>query len=273
MALPFPDIDPVAFSVGPFDIRWYALAYMAGFLLGWQYCLRLAGRYGESVRPNKVDVDDFLPWAVLGVILGGRLGYVLFYQSGVYLEQPLEIFKIWHGGMSFHGGMCGVIAAIVAYSLVRKISMLRFGDLLACVAPIGLFFGRLANFVNGELYGRVADVPWAVEFPRGGGLPRHPSQLYEALLEGLVLFIVLFVLARMERVRNRDGLLAGVFLLGYGVFRSFAELFREPDEYLGFFLGAITMGQVLSLPMILAGLGLVAYALKSGGANGVSKAA
>lgn len=259
MALEFPDIDPVAFALGPFEVRWYALAYMAGLLLGWQYCMKLAGLDVDK-RPQAEDFDDFLAWAILGVILGGRLGYVLFYQPGYFLSEPLAIIQIWKGGMSFHGGALGVIGAMALYCRVRGIHFLRFADLLVCAVPIGLFFGRIANFINGELYGREASVPWAVRFPAGDYVPRHPSQIYEALLEGLVLFAVLAALVRMQAVRDKPGVLGGVFLMGYGIARAIVEFFREPDAHLGLIGGFISMGQILSLPMVLAGLGLCLFA-------------
>ncbi|ANK81870.1 MAG: prolipoprotein diacylglyceryl transferase [Rhizobiales bacterium NRL2] len=258
LGIPFPNIDPVAFEVGPLAIRWYALAYIAGILFGWRYCLRLARR--DTIRPNAHDFDDFVVWAVLGIILGGRIGYVVFYNAAYYLENPLDALMVWHGGMSFHGGLLGVLVAITVFSWRRGFSPLAMGDLVAAAAPIGLFFGRVANFVNGELFGRVADVPWAVIFPHGGDLPRHPSQLYEAFLEGLVLFAVLAILARRPGMRARTGFLTGVFLVGYGLARTFVELFREPDAQLGFILGPITMGQVLSAPMVLLGLYLMVRA-------------
>ncbi|MCD8563285.1 MAG: prolipoprotein diacylglyceryl transferase [Alphaproteobacteria bacterium] len=261
MAFDFPHIDPVAMAVGPVEIRWYALAYMAGFILGWQYCLYLAGLQKEGQRPFKTDIDDFLPWAVLGVILGGRIGYIFFYQPELYWDDPVEAFKLWHGGMAFHGGILGVILATFIFCRVQKIPFLRLTDMLACVTPIGLFFGRIANFINGELFGRPTGVWWAVNFPRAGELPRHPSQLYEAGLEGLVLFLILLVLSRFEAVRKRAGILSGVFLLGYGAFRFFVEFFREPDIQVGFIFEYFTLGQMFCVPMILAGLTLVVYAL------------
>ena len=231
-------------------------------MLGWRYCLWLAKANPAAPRP--IDYDDFLTWAVLGVILGGRTGYVLFYQFDYYLTDPTQIVMLWHGGMSFHGGFLGIIAAVLLFSRARGFSPLAFGDLLAAAAPIGLFFGRLANFINGELFGRVADVPWAMVFPRGGPLPRHPSQLYEATLEGLALFIVIGLLARMPAVRSRPGTLVGVFFIGYGLARSCVEFFREPDAQLGFLFAGATMGQLLSLPMILIGIGFVLYARRKG---------
>lgn len=262
LALAFPAIDPVAVEFGPIVIRWYALAYLAGFVLGWRYCLRLAR--STPGRPSAEDFDDFLTWAVVGVILGGRIGYVLFYNLPFYLENPLDALKVWHGGMSFHGGMMGVVVAILLFSWKRGFSALAFGDLIAAAAPIGLFFGRIANFINGELYGRAApDVPWAVVFPRDPlQLPRHPSQLYESVLEGAVLFIVLAIAVRMPAVRQRPGLTAGLFFIGYGLSRIIAEFFREPDAQLGFLFAGATMGQLLSVPMVLFGVALALYAAR-----------
>ncbi len=262
MSLSFPDIDPVAIAIGPLQIRWYALAYLSGILLGWVYALRIAQK-DAGQRPNRTDIDDFIPFAVLGVILGGRLGYILFYQLGSYLEHPADIFKLWQGGMSFHGGALGVIVALIIYSLVRKIPLLRLSDLACASVPIGLFFGRIANFVNGELYGRVTSAPWGIVFPGGGPDPRHPSQLYEAVLEGIVLFCVLGVLIHQKSIRNRPGIVSGLFLIGYGLARMTVELFREPDWYLGFIFAQFTMGQLLCVPMIVFGAGVIAYALKA----------
>ena len=264
MAIQFPNFDPVAIAVGPLQIRWYALAYLTGILLGWAYAIYIAQKdTAKGGRPNRDDIDDFLPYTVHGVILGGRLGYVLFYQLSYFLAHPGEIFQVWHGGMSFHGGAVGVIVAVISYSLVKKIPMLRLGDLAALCCTIGLFFGRIANFINGELYGRVTDVSWAMVFPGGGEEPRHPSQLYEAALEGVVLFTILSILAHKAWVRERPGIIAGTFLIGYGLSRMFVELFREPDWYLGFVVGQATMGQLLCIPMILAGLGFIINALRT----------
>lgn len=259
-AIAFPIIDPVAISIGPFAIRWYALAYIAGLMLGWRYCRRIAAK-GGPVTPEAF--DDFLTWATLGVILGGRFGYVLFYKPDYYIAHPLEIFAVWQGGMSYHGGMIGVLAAIWLYARRHALPFLALGDLVAAATPIGLFFGRLANFINGELYGRASDVPWAMAFPNGGPQPRHPSQLYEAALEGLVLFIILAVLASKPEIRARHGLIGGVFLAGYGIARIISEAFREPDSFLGFFALGTTMGQWLSLPMVVAGLVLILRARRA----------
>lgn len=258
LAIPFPSIDPVLIEIGPFAIRWYALAYIAGLLLGWQLLRRLVARPGWLMTGEQV--DDLLFYATLGVVLGGRLGFVLFYHPGYFLTHPLEIFAVWQGGMSFHGGLLGVIAAIILFARRHGLPALEIGDAVAVVTPIGLFFGRIANFINGELWGRVSDVPWAMVFPGAGPLPRHPSQLYEAFLEGLVLFAVMLWLARRARRPAERGLISGAFLVGYGIARSTAEFFREPDAHLGLLFGGITMGQLLSLPMIAAGVWLIARA-------------
>ena len=254
--IPFPAIDPVLVEFGPFVIRWYALAYITGILLGWRYMLSLAAR--QTGGPNARDIDDVVVWATLGTVLGGRLGYVLFYKPAYFLANPEAVLFVWQGGMSFHGGLLGVLAAVTLFARRRGIGLPGLADLVACAAPIGLFLGRLANFINGELWGRPSDVPWAMVFPRGGPLPRHPSQLYEAALEGMVLFVGLWALWRFTKVRERPGFLFGAFLAGYGVSRLIVELFRQPDAHLGFILAGATMGQLLSLPMIAAGLWLMA---------------
>ena len=261
MAIPFPEIDPVAFSVGPLAVRWYALAYLAGFIGGWQYCLYLCG-LNPNHRPNRDDIDNFLPYAILGVILGGRIGYVLFYQFDVYANSPLDIFKVWEGGMAFHGGALGVIIALLIFSWVNKIQLLRLSDIVCACVPIGVFFGRLANFVNGELFGRPTGQPWGVIFPFGGPEPRHPSQLYEALLEGALLFAILLLLYKNSKVRQHPGVVTGAFLVGYASFRMGVEQFREPDAHLGFIIGEISMGQILSTPMLLLGLFIIGYAMR-----------
>ncbi len=254
MALSFPDLDPVAVRLGPFAIRWYALAYIAGLVAGWRYTRWLVSKPPNAMRPEQV--DDFLVWATLGVVLGGRLGYVLFYKPLYYFSQPLEIFALWRGGMSFHGGALGVIVAIIVFSRRNRLDLLAVGDTICTVVPLGLFFGRIANFVNGELFGRPApdDLPWAVIFPGGGPVPRHPSQLYEAGLEGLVLFIVLHLLWRNEGLRLRGGFLSGAFLAGYGLARIIGEFFRQPDAHLGYLWGGATMGQLLSIPLVIVGV-------------------
>ena len=250
-----PDIDPVAFSVGKLAIRWYALSYVAGIFLGWWY---LGHIDKEPKIFSQKAYDDFIMWAVLGVIVGGRLGYVLFYGLEHFLEHPLDIFAVWNGGMSFHGGVLGSILAMYLMSCIYKINFLKMTDLVACVTPIGLFFGRIANFINGELYGRVTDVSWAVVFNTDKyRYPRHPSQLYEAFLEGIVLLVILAVLVRKDSIRARSGMLSGVFMAGYALFRFTAEFFREPDIHIGFILESVTMGQILSIPMFMLGIWLI----------------
>jgi phosphatidylglycerol---prolipoprotein diacylglyceryl transferase len=259
LAIPFPAIDPVAVSLGPFAIRWYALAYIVGLLIGWRYCLMLAG--GPSRLVGRRDVDDFLVWATLGVVLGGRIGYVLFYQPGYYLHHPIEALYVWHGGMSFHGGALGVTIAIILFTRARRIPLFAFSDIIVEAIPIGLFFGRIANFINGELYGRPSQVAWAMIFPNGGPVPRHPSQLYEAFCEGVVVFLVLFAAERLS-ARQRPGVVTGLFLAGYAVARMSGELFREPDAQLGFLIFGTTMGQLLSIPLLIAGLLIIAWAAR-----------
>ena len=254
--IPFPSFDPVLVSIGPFAIRWYALAYICGILLGWLYARAIIAneRYWGGPAPMTVlDYDDFILWVTLGIILGGRAGYVLFYNLPHFLENPLEILQVWKGGMSFHGGFLGCVVAVIWFAHHRGVPTLSLGDVTCAVAPIGLFFGRLANFINGELWGRTADVPWAMVFLGAGPLPRHPSQIYEAILEGLVLFVVLALFVRFGALK-RPGLILGAFALFYGLARSLSEFFREPDAQLGFLWGGLTMGMLLSLPMILGGV-------------------
>jgi phosphatidylglycerol:prolipoprotein diacylglycerol transferase len=278
----FPQFDPVLVQVGPLAIRWYALAYITSLLIGWRL-VRWLVRMPPAVA-DELQVDDFLTWATLGVVLGGRLGYVLFYQPQVYLAHPALILAVWEGGMSFHGGMLGVAVAIIVFCRRQAIPLLGFADRISVVAPIGLGLGRIANFINGELWGRPAPLwwPWAMVFPSAhpaaqpsiqayealqrtvcAGLapaqcvPRYPSEIYEALLEGAVLFAVMFVLSRRERLRERFGLLTGIFLAGYAIARIIGECFREPDAFLGFLPLGTTMGQVLSIPMLLLGVWLI----------------
>jgi phosphatidylglycerol:prolipoprotein diacylglycerol transferase len=264
LVLPFPAFKPVLIEIGPFAIRWYALAYIAGILIGWLYArliIRSERLWGGQAPFTTADFDDFILWVTLGIILGGRTGYVLFYNPLHFAAHPAEIIQLWKGGMSFHGGFAGCVAAVMLFARRRGISMLSLGDVTCAVGPIGLLLGRLANFVNGELWGRPSDVPWAMVFP--GDVtqqPRHPSQLYEAGLEGLLLLTVLAIVIRAGGLR-RPGLVIGTFALCYGLARSFGELFREPDPQLGFLWGGLTMGMLLSVPMILAGLAFIRYAL------------
>ena len=256
--MPFPNFDPVLLQIGPIAIRWYALAYVAGILLGWRYAAalvtnpRLWERRGPIATADQI--GDLVVWITLGVIVGGRLGHVFFYTPELVWRDPLEILMVWHGGMSFHGGLIGVILAIVLFARGARIDVLRLLDVVAAVQPIGQFFGRVANFINGELWGRPTHVPWGIVFPGAGPEPRHPSQLYEALLEGLVLFLVLRWATHGAKLLNRRGVVAGMFAVGYGLARISLETVREPDAYLPHFPFGLTMGMMLSGPMVLIGL-------------------
>jgi phosphatidylglycerol:prolipoprotein diacylglycerol transferase len=262
--IPFPAINPVLISIGPFAVRWYALAYIVGIIAGWFYARAIISSpklWGGPAPLTVTDFDDFVIWITLGIILGGRIGYVLFYNFAHFAANPIEIPQLWNGGMSFHGGVIGCTVAIVLFALRRHIAILSLADVTAAVAPIGLFLGRIANFINGELWGRPSDVPWAMVFPHGGPVPRHPSQLYEATLEGVVLFIVVAYLVRSGAFK-RPGVVTGVFVLGYGAARIACEFFREPDVQLGFLWGGLTMGMLLCIPLMLAGIAILAVALK-----------
>jgi phosphatidylglycerol:prolipoprotein diacylglycerol transferase len=259
--LPFPAIDPVLIEIGPFAIRWYALAYIAGIFIGWWYAKRLVANaklWSPSLAPMKpVDIDDVVIWASLGIILGGRIGYVLFYDLKLFASDPLQIFAVWNGGMSFHGGFLGTILAMVLFARSRGIPAWCLIDVIAAAVPFGLFFGRLANFINGELFGRASDAPWAMVFPMGGDIPRHPSQLYEAGLEGIVFFLVLRLFTHGYKRLRYPSFISGVFCIGYGMARVFVEFFREPDIQIGYLAGGLTMGMMLSLPMIAYGIYLI----------------
>ncbi|MES2677892.1 MAG: prolipoprotein diacylglyceryl transferase [Pseudomonadota bacterium] len=245
------NIDPNIFSIGSIAIRWYSLAYILGILFTW-FLLK----FFNNKKPimSKEAWDDWMFWAVLGIIAGGRLGYVLFYNFSFYLQHPLQILAVWHGGMSFHGGLFGAIISMFFFCKKYKINFWELTDILAIATPIGLLFGRIANFINMELYGRVTGSNFGVIFPNAGQLPRHPSQLYEAALEGLLLFIILFCLAKFTKIKDRPGILSGLFLMLYGCARIFVEQFREPDGQIGFLFEKVTMGQILSLPLIFIGL-------------------
>ncbi|MDR6757733.1 phosphatidylglycerol:prolipoprotein diacylglycerol transferase [Mycoplana sp. BE70] len=254
----FPNIDPVAFSVGPLAVHWYGLAYVTGILLGWFYARRLVTRADLWAKDSPMTVaqlDDFLVWAALGIVLGGRIGYILFYDFAAIADNPLRAIEIWNGGMSFHGGLTGTAIAIVLFARKHKIAIWSLFDVVAAVAPIGLFFGRTANFVNGELWGKLSGAPWAFVFPNAGPFARHPSQLYEAGLEGLVLLSVLAVAVYGFKALKRPGFVTGLFVAGYALCRIFVEFFREPDAQIGYLFGGwLTMGMLLSLPMLALGL-------------------
>jgi phosphatidylglycerol:prolipoprotein diacylglycerol transferase len=259
-ALPFPNIDPVIVNLGPLAIHWYGVGYIVGILFAWWYAKRLITNpklWADGVLPMKPeDLDDFIVWAAIGVVVGGRTGYVLFYDLPRYLANPLDIFAVWQGGMSFHGGLLGTVLAMVLFARKRGILTWSLLDVVAAGVPVGLGLVRLANFINSELWGKATDVPWAFVFPNGGPDPRHPSQIYEALLEGLVLFIVLRILTHSFLKLKTPRFVGGAFICGYGLSRIFVEFFREPDAQLGYLLGTgwLTMGMVLSFPMILLGL-------------------
>lgn len=255
--LTFPQIDPVLVQIGPLAIRWYGLMYLIGFAFAMWLANRRADQPGSGW--TKDQVSDLLFAGFLGVVIGGRIGYVLFYNFDLFLANPLYLFKVWTGGMSFHGGLLGVITAMFWYGHKNGRTFFSIADFIAPLVPFGLGMGRLGNFINGELWGRVTDVPWAMIFPTGGPLPRHPSQLYEFLLEGVVLFIILNLFIRKPRP---TGAVSGLFLLCYGSFRFFVEFFRQPDAQLGFFDGWLTMGQILSTPMILLGATILIWAYK-----------
>ncbi|MGY8666377.1 prolipoprotein diacylglyceryl transferase [Bradyrhizobium sp. UFLA05-109] len=264
----FPSFDPIAIAIGPFAIRWYALAYIGGIVIGWIYARALVktDRLWSGPAPiSLVQLDDFILWVTLGIILGGRTGYVLFYNLPFFIEHPSAILKLWEGGMSFHGGFLGCVVAVMWFARRNGISILSLGDITTAVGPIGLFLGRLANFINGELWGRAADpsLPWAMIFPTGGNVPRHPSQLYEAGMEGILLFTVLAVMIRLGALK-RPGMILGSFILIYGLTRIIGEHFREPDAQLGFLWGGLTMGMLLSIPMLIVGAILIVFAVRRG---------
>jgi phosphatidylglycerol:prolipoprotein diacylglycerol transferase len=268
-AIPYPQIDPELFSISlgsfEFSLRWYSLAYIAGLILGWRLIVRLMRRPqlwpGDKAPMAPAQPEDLLTWMILGVVLGGRLGYVIFYNPAYFLANPGDILKVWEGGMSFHGGFIGVILGVTLFARSRAIPLFQISDAVALAAPVGIFFGRLANFVNGELWGRVTDVPWAMVFPGAGPEPRHPSQLYEAGLEGLLLGAVMWGMAYSRGWLKHPGAVTGMFFIGYGLARSVVENFRQWDAQLGYVVeigaGGLTMGQMLSLPMVLIGLGFI----------------
>lgn len=259
--IPYPQIDPEIIRIGPFAVRWYGLMYLLGFLAA--YWLIPRQKKAVEIGLKGETLQDLIFWLALGVILGGRLGYILFYQYGdlgYYLKNPLEIIAIWHGGMSFHGGFIGCVLAGYRFSVKKNIRFFDLSDCVLPVAPIGLGLGRIGNFINGELFGRPTDVPWAMIFPNGGPVPRHPSQLYESVGEGLVLFLFLWTL---QKRNPPSGVVTGCFIIGYGVIRFVLEFFREPDPQIGFIMKVFTMGQVLCMAMIFAGAALLVYSIKS----------
>lgn len=258
-ALAFPNIDPVIVQVGPLAIHWYGVGYVIGILFAWWYAGRLVSNerlWGGKPAPiTRTDIDDFVVWAAAGILLGGRIGYILFYDLARYIESPSDILAVWQGGMSFHGGLAGVTVAMLVFAWRRGISPWSLFDVIAASVPVGFGLVRVTNFINSELWGRPTDVPWAFVFPNGGPLPRHPSQLYEAALEGLVLFFILRLLTHSALKLTRPGFVAGAMIAGYGAARIFVEFFREPDAHIGYVAGGwLTMGMILSTPMVLLGL-------------------
>jgi len=268
LEIQFPDFNPIAFHIGPLPIRWYALAYIGGIVLGWIYARTLVKKeqlWSGSAPVSLLQLDDFILWVTLGIILGGRVGDLLW-DLHHYIKEPTEIYQLWHGGMAFHGGYTGCVVAVIWFALRNKISILSLGDLTTAAAPIGLFFGRLANFINGELWGRPADstLPWAMRFPHDiTHVPRHPSQLYEAGLEGILLFVILTIMVRLGALK-RPGMILGSFTLLYGVARIISETFREPDAPYGLMWGYLSMGMLLSIPMVIGGIILIVLAVRRG---------
>jgi phosphatidylglycerol---prolipoprotein diacylglyceryl transferase len=249
--IPYPDIDPIIVRIGPLALRWYGLMYVFGFVAS--YLLAIYQTRKKAVKIDRAQIDDLYFYMILGLIVGARFGYVVFYNLKSYASNPLEIFAVWHGGMSFHGGLIGVCVAAYVVMRKRKLDFFSTADLIVPTCPPGLFFGRMGNFINGELFGQPSTVPWAMVFPQGGSVPRHPSQLYEALLEGLLLFVILWI---YKDRKKRHGDVLALFLILYGVFRIFCEFFRVPDEQLGYLFGFLSMGQILSGAMIITGLAL-----------------
>ncbi len=262
--MPFPHFNPVLLQLGPFALRWYAMAYMAGILLGWRYGVALVRNLkiwrGGAPTLNERQVEDLVIYVAIGIVAGGRIGSILFYNTSVIWTDPLEALRVWHGGMSFHGGLIGVAIGLLLFARVNKVNVLRLGDLTAPCVPIGLFFGRIANFINGELWGRPTTLPWGIIFPHAGPEPRHPSQLYEAGLEGITLFLILRWATHGRKLLPRQGMICGLFLTCYGLFRIALENVREPDRDMPHFPFGLTMGIMLSAPMVLAGLALIVYA-------------
>ena len=250
------NFDPVFIDLGVFQIRWYSIAYIVGIILGWIYAIKIikemAKKYNFTMIKQTV-FDDFIIYLIIGIIFGGRLGYVILYNFEYYSKNPSEILKLWEGGMSFHGGLLGVISATIIFSKIKKINFFHFADIICCVAPIGLFLGRVANFINGELFGKISTLPWAVILPNGGNISRHPSQIYEAILEGIILFILVNFFAFKKQLILKAGYVSGLFLIFYSIARIIGENFREPDIQLGYFFNYFSMGVILSSITFLAG--------------------
>ena len=261
------NFDPVLIDLGLFQIRWYSIAYILGIIIGWVYATKIIklttiNKYNfEQIKTSQF--DDLVIYLIIGIILGGRLGYVIFYNFEYYSQNFFEIFKLWRGGMSFHGGLLGVIVSIIFFSKKTKTNFFKFADIVSCVAPIGLCLGRIANFINGELYGKISTLPWAVIFPNGGSVARHPSQIYEAILEGIILFILINYLALKKQLLFKTGYISGLFLVSYSILRMFSEIFREPDIHLGLFFNYFSLGTLLSMATLVVGLVIIMSAKKN----------
>ena len=260
------NFDPVFIDLGLVQIRWYSIAYIVGIILGWIYAIKIIK---EMIKKNNFTLikpevfDNLIIYLMVGIILGGRLGYVFFYNLEYYSKNFYEILKLWNGGMSFHGGLLGVIISTIIFSKIKRTNFLNFTDIIACVSPIGLFLGRIANFINGELFGKISTLPWAVIFPAGGSITRHPSQIYEAILEGIVLFILINFIALKKQLLLKTGYVSGLFLILYSILRIFAEHFREPDKHLGYFFNYLSMGTLLSFVTFLAGCLIIFFIKKN----------
>ena len=259
------NFDPVFIDLGWLQIRWYSLAYIFGILLGWIYANKLIKKYNFKMI-NSALFEDSIIYIILGIVLGGRFGYVIFYNFEYFIHNGNEIFKFWKGGMSFHGGLLGLIISIFIFSKIKKINFFTMADIISCVAPIGIFLGRIANFINGELFGKMSNLPWSVIFPLGGNISRHPSQIYEAILEGVLLFIIINFLAIKKKLLFKSGYISGIFLISYSILRIFSEYFREPDEHLGYLFNYFTMGTALSVITFLSGC-LIIFFLKKNEQN------
>ena len=261
------NFDPILIDFGLFQIRWYSVAYIVGILLGWQYAnkiIKLTAKNNLNFKQvSKTQFDDLIVYLVIGIILGGRLGYIIFYNLAYYIENFSEVFMLWQGGMSFHGGLAGVIISIIIFSKKNKISFFKFADIVSCVAPIGIFLGRIANFINAELYGKISTLPWAIIFPDAGNVSRHPSQIYEAILEGVILFLLINYFALKKKFFFKSGYTSGLFLIFYSVLRLFSEIFREPDLHLGLFLNYFSMGVILSFITFISGCSIIFFIKKN----------
>ena len=255
------NFDPVLIDFGFLQIRWYSISYILGILLGWAYASKLIRKTAKDKYSvdniTKTQLDDLIIYLILGIIIGGRLGYIILYNFQYYSQNIIEIFKIWEGGMSFHGGLLGVVISILVFSNKNKLNFFKFSDIVSCVAPIGIFFGRIANFINGELYGKISNLPWAVIFPNGGSVSRHPSQIYEALLEGVLLFILINFLALKKNLLIKTGYISGLFLILYSILRIFSEIFREPDSHIGYIFNYFSLGILLSLLTLIIGFVII----------------